>query len=447
MAYRDLSIVNISLQTTGVTSQGFGTPIFISSHRYFPERVRSYTSLNAAADDLPTDSPAYAAVREFFSNTPSVPLVKVGRREADLDLTVASGATSASLTFFASDGTDTYSLSVDVSGEVDQDAVATAIAAAIEGDADIGPLVDATATTNVVSVTPTSATDTFWVQSLSNELTESYTSSETAADVLTAVEDEDNEFYFVTAEDHTETFVLAMANEVEARLKLYFTSSQEQGALSSYTEGSATDVLGKIRDNAFARTKGFFHHQADSAFPECTYVGYNAPFLAGSVVWTNLTVNLPVSQDPATGKKLTATQKGNLEDRRAAFVDSVGGVNYIRQDETADGTPIDFIRGRDNYEIDLNTAFTNLLFNQKGGKLTSVAPISNTFVNVTNRYVARGFIEEGYEQFMDFPDFTDTPVADQEAGIYRAASFKCDLVGAIKFIGPINGTLAIDLQV
>lgn len=449
MAYRPLTQIDIGIKDVGVTAQGFGTPIFISSHRYFPERVRAYTSLTAAAEDLPTDSPAYIAVREFLSSTPSPSVVKVGRQEADLDLSVASGATSASLTFYATDGVNTYSLPIDITGATDEDDVATQIESAISGDSDIGALVTTSVSTNTVSITPASASDAFYVANLSSELTEAYTSSETAAEVLTAIEDEDEDFYFITAEDHSETFVLAMAEEAEARLKLYFTSSQEQGAITPYSEGAATDTLGKLADTNYLRTKGFFHHLADTAFPECTYVGINATADAGTVIWTNLPVSLPISQDPSTGNKLSATQKGYLEDRKAAYVDVKGGINHIRNDETASGTPIDTIRGRDNMEVDMDTAYANLLLSQNQTKLpfndAGIGVLKQTCIDVLRTYVSRGFIEPNFIDYVDFPLEDQVPLADKEQGIYQLGSWAAELTGGIKFVGPITGSLTLRL--
>lgn len=449
MSYRDLAIVNISLQATGITGEGFGTPLFASAHRYFPERVRAYTSLTAVGQDIPTSSNAYKAAESFFSNSPAPSLIKLGRREASLDLTVATGSTGASLVFSATDGTDTYSKTITITAQLDEDAVATGIAAAIEGDADIGPLVVATASTNTVSIDVAASSNDFWVQTLSSELSETYTTTETATDLLVALEQEDSDFYFFTAADHTETFVLAASDAIEARKKQYFVSVQEQTALGTYTEGSATDILGKLKDSGNTRTVAMFSHVADTEFPECTYVGYNAPFLAGSVTWSNLLLASPVAQDPSTGFALSATQKGNLIARDVSYVDPIGGQNVLRGGRTVSGTPIDFIRGRDSLENDLEVAYTNLLLNQRGGKLgytnASINRLVNTLINVLSRYVVRNFIREGFEQFINFPLVEDVPVADIEAGIYQAGTFSAELVGAITEIGPINGTLALDL--
>ena len=67
MAYIDLVTTNISLETNAVSTAGFGTPIFIGAHNWFPERVRSYGSLTEASADLPTDSDEYIALQGFFS--------------------------------------------------------------------------------------------------------------------------------------------------------------------------------------------------------------------------------------------------------------------------------------------------------------------------------------------------------------------------------------------
>lgn len=246
MAYQDIATVNIALQSAGVSIQGFGIPLFASSHRYFPERVRAYSSLEEAALDLPTSSNAYQAVEAFFSNTPRPSVIKVGRREAALDLTVATGSTSAGFTLFANDGTDTFSVTINVTAELDESAVATAIEAAISGDADVSALVTSSVATDVVSLDTASANATFWVENLSTELSETYTSIETASELLAALTLEDDDFYFFTADDHTGEFVEAAAEAIEARTKMYFFSTQAQDSLTPYVDGSATDLLGKI---------------------------------------------------------------------------------------------------------------------------------------------------------------------------------------------------------
>lgn len=447
MAYQDIAVVNIALQSAGVTAQGFGVPLFASSHRYFPERVRAYSSIEEATADLPTSSAAYQAVEAFFSNTPRPSLVKVGRREASLDLTVATGSTGAGFTLYANDGTTTYSVVISISGELNEAAVATAIDAAIAADTDVNALVTSTVSTNVVSLDVAAASYTFWVQDLTNELSEAYNSIETAAELIAEISLEDDDYYFFTADDHTDVFVEAAAEAIEARTKMYFFSTDDSTCLTPYADGSATDILGKVKDSAYFRTKGFFHHDADTQFPECLYVGYNAPFDAGSVTWSNLQVALAGSKDPVTGLVLSSTQKGYLEDRNAAYVDRIGGLSIIRNGLVAGGERIDSIRGRDNLQVDMDTAYTNFLISQQGGKVpyndTGISQLEGICRSVLARYVVRGFINTNYET--DFPRESQVPTADKQARIYQQGSFVAELTGAIELVR-ISGVLSLNLQ-
>lgn len=446
MAYTDIATINIALQTSGVSSVGFGTPMFITSSRYFPERVRSYGSLTEAAEDLPTGSDAYKALTAFFSNSPSVALVKIGRRDADLELSVPSSATSASLTFYASNGSTTYTLPISITGAANGAAVATAIAAAIEGDSNIGALVVASATSNTVAIDVAGSANSFWVKNLSSNITETYNSIETAAEVMTAIVDEDDDFYFVTADDHSQAFVLALAADIEARTKMYFTSSSEVGSLGVYNEGAATDTLGKLADLGYFRSKGIYSDTADTTFPECAYVGYNAMFLAGSVTWTNLNIALPAAKDPSSGFALSTTQKSNLDNRNAAFVEAKGGLKILRGGKVAGGERIDIIHGRDNLESDLDAAYTNLLVSQQGSKVPyndqGISLLESTCSGVLTRYVRRNFINPNFTT--NFPRIDSIPVSERQTRHYSQGTFKAELTGAIEFV-TVNGILALDL--
>lgn len=446
MAYQDIATVNISLQGAGVTIQGFGTPLFASSHRYFKERVRTYNDIDQVASDIPTEAPAYQAAEAFFSNTPSPASIKIGRREASLDITVASASTQASFTLFASDGVTNYNTVVNVTGQADANAVASAIDAAITADVDVSSLVVNTVSTNVVSIDVANPNYTFWIQDLSSNLSESYTTVETAADLIVNLSLEDDDYYFFTADDHSDEFVEAASEAIESRTKMYFFSTQDVTCLTPYIDGSSTDILGKIRSSSVFRTKGFFHQDADTDFPECLYVGYNAGFDAGSITWTNLQVALSGSKNPSLGILLSSTEKGYLEDRNAAYVDRIGGLSVIRNGQVAQGERIDSIRGRDNLEVDLDAAYTNFLISQQGSKVPyndiGISQLEGICRNVLGQYVVRGFINANY--VTDFPRESDVPVADKASRIYQQGKFSAELSGAIELVR-ITGVLSLDL--
>jgi len=75
----DIVSVQIALQTAGVSRGNFGTPMIVAPLMTFPERVRVYTSYNAASeDDLPPS--LLTALSDCFGQIPRPKQVKVGRR-------------------------------------------------------------------------------------------------------------------------------------------------------------------------------------------------------------------------------------------------------------------------------------------------------------------------------------------------------------------------------
>lgn len=452
MSYRNLTNISVTLQNVGVTRLGFGTPLFASSHRYFPERVRQYTSLRGVAEDIPVSSPTYRAAQGYFSMTPAPSSIKIGRREADLTLTVATNSTSGSLTVFVNDGNSTHSVNASVSNLANGTAVAAALVTAIENDSNVGPLVVASATSNTISLDVAAPNVDFWIKNLSNNISDSYTTSESATELLAAITLEDDDFYFFSAEDHSQEFVLAAAQDIEARTKMYFVSLQDVGILTSYNAGSATDTAGKLADSGFDRTKVFFHHLADTVFPETVHVASNAPFDAGSVVWANIRLPVPISQNPVLGRALTVSEKSFLEQRNVAYVERIatGGVtvdgSILRNNRVASGEWISNIRGRDNMAVDLEAEYTSLLLSQRGSKIPysdeGVSLLKNACRNVLERYVLRNFIKSNY--ILDFLPVSQMSTSDRSAGVYNGGSFRAELQQGILFVD-VSGTLSLNL--
>lgn len=272
---------------------------------------------------------------------------------------------------------------------------------------------------------------------------------ETPAEAVAAANDYDSDWYFLTAESHDAAVVADYDTAIQAYNKLYIFSSQEQTSLTAYDEGVSTDALAVVKGANNDRTKGFFHHLADTEYPEVYWAAYNSVFPAGSVNWENIIVNLPVAQDPSTGLPLSSTQKGYLEDRNAAYTERLGANQVIiRNARTASGQWMDFIHGRDKLAEDINVALKNLLSRQKGGKLpytnAGITQIMSTVDNVLNLYTTNpyNFISEGYK--LSFKMRNEIPDADVEARIYRQGSFSAQLQSAING-ATINGVLSITI--
>ena len=429
--------VNIVLRTSTVSRAGFGTPIFISQHRNFVERVRTYQSLTAVAEDFFTDDAAYIAASQFTANTPKVSAFKIGRRVANPVFTPVDVA----------EGT-TYSISLSAEGEEltisytavaldDAEDVATGLIADIPVSDPIEAHLTIAAAGGTVTVVPTSTSVEYTVTDKTN-MSITYTSTETAADVYNAISEVDSDFYFITTDDHTAAFVDAMATVVQSTEKVYFTSSQETASLSTYTI-AATDALGVLKTNNYSRTTGLWHHQADEKFPECNYVAHNAPYAPDvkAVVWDGRQLaGLPVSTN-TNGNQITATQIQNLDARNASYIVNTAAGARVLGGKMADGTWID-----DQITLDTMTARVRegqeaLILNQQGSKLPGglegISLCEGALQSSLNPFIAAKSITRA-------DIFTENAVIDNQTRTLSGMEFTAYLTGAILRV-VINGNL------
>jgi hypothetical protein len=443
MSNKPIVTVNVSLQTATVSRKGFGTPIFISAHHNFPQRVRSYSGLKAVGEDFNSTDSAYIAAQGVFSNTPSVATFKVGRREANSIVTPTDVAVSSvhALTISVNDG-DTLSVSItSESGDTAADA-AEALKVAIDADTAISDHVTTAVTgvadAGILTISPKVTGDVFGISSTSNVALTTEAPTEAAGDVLTAVLEEDEDFYFVSAEDHTETFVLAMAAAVEAQTMLYFVSSGGATSLTSAYSPSATDVLGLLKQGNFERTVSLWSQVADSAYPECNFLGVNAPYAPDqrAVVWAGTNISVTLAKN-ALGNRLTSTQEKNLFDRNANYVtETAVGIRQLGG-KTVSGAWIDDVNNRDTIVSRVKEGQQALILNQGGSKLEggregvllSEAKLTETLTPFITSKALTSFT-------------TDTSAAsiDQDTRALSNMAFEGVLSGAIIQI-LINGTL------
>tara|TARA_Y100000310_G_scaffold74348_1_gene70505 strand:- start:32036 stop:33400 length:1365 start_codon:yes stop_codon:yes gene_type:complete len=448
-----IATVNIALRTATVSRAGFGTPIFISSHRAFLERVRTYNNLTAVAQDFETDSPAYIAAQGLFASSPSPAQIKIGRREASMVLTpnnVANG-TQYTVTVAVNDG-DAVAVSYTATTGNTAEDVVDAIVAAIAADADVSAHVtvtkNGTGDATTVTLAPTTTADTLVLSSLTN-LSQSGVSTETAADVLQQVRNADDDFYFVTADDHDSTFVLDMAAAVQALEKLYFVSTQEQSSIDTPYSVSSSDILASLVNGGFTRTAGFWSHDADSKYRECNFVGANAPYSPDqrAVIWANISLpGVPVALDTSVtpNLKLTATQQTNLDNRNASYVKVTLAGNRVTDagGKVASGQFIDEMRILDNMTARVREGQVALFANQAGGKVpgnaNGIALSRAALANSLNPFVASTAID-GYT--ID----VSNAVVDAASRTLTGMTFDANLSGGIVRV-VINGNLTSQNQ-
>ncbi|EFV7170065.1 DUF3383 family protein [Shigella flexneri] len=443
--------VDITLNTAGTTREGFGLPLFLASTDNFEERIRGYTSLTEVAEDFDESTAAYKAAKQLWSQTPKVTQLYIGRRTMQYTVSIPDTVAEGS----------EYSLTVAIGGGVSQPFQYTAkendtalivlneFKSQIEASPTIkdGVNVSVTGTGASATMIITKAGDNDFVKvtSITSTTSIAATTADTASAALASIEAYSTDWYFISAEDRTQQFVLAMASEIQARKKIFFTANADVKALQGTDLTSATDVPAQLAKSKYTRTVCLWHHTAEYDYPEMAYIAYGAPYDAGSIAWGNAQLTgVAASLQPANQRPLTSIQKSALDTRSCNFIDLDGGVPVVRRGITSGGEWIDIVRGVDWLESDLKTSLRDLLINQKGGKITyddtGITRIRQVIETSLQRAVNRNFLST---YTVTVPKASQVALADKKARILKDVTFHGILAGAILDVD-LKGTVAYE---
>lgn len=447
-----LAIANIALDTASVSRQGFGTILFVGKHNYFSERIRTYTStLSMAEDGIPTDSNIYIAAQGAFSQNPSPTSIKIGRQETTSVLALDNFVASTSTHTVTLEANGIAEATIAVPAAVDEettiDDIKTAIDAIFSTKITVTK-VGAGASATLELTQAVSGTDWFVVSGLIN-LVESFValSTETPADTIAAISSEDDAYYYFTAEDKSNAFVLGAAADIEAKLKVYRTSLFEANDLLATPSGTIAD----LNTANYFRTSAFFHHEAATKFPEVAALAEIAFAVTGTVTYANRVVAAVSPSQNIDGKDLTATEQANLRKVNGDFFARVGQSTsdpvITVVGKVASGEFIDNIVGRDNLQVDIEADMTNLLIRQKASKVAfnnkGANQLRSVLQTTLSLYTFNGihnFIEDDF--VITIPDQVDFNPADKATRTFKQITFTAQLTNAIHML-EITGTLTL----
>lgn len=454
MAYTPIVNVSISINATPLTQAGFGTPLFITSHRFAEDRVLEVAStaeLTGAPYNFPTDHPAVIAVGQAFAQVPRVPTVKIGRRDMKAVITPEHPAEDTDTTYGVTVTVGDFSRLINItitddtsggSAKTEEDVV-DALITEITSDSNFSGIqavkAGSSESATLELLSAKSGDDatyfTATLESGSNFVGVSYTANETPADTLDAISQIDTDWYFVAFDDRSsDTTIIEMADALAAsgNPHLYFVGSEDTENLKPYQAGNS-DLFAKLRDGNYDNVVTFFHHLANENYVEMGFIGANAPYDAGSVTWANVQIrNVGFSQDPFRNRPLTTVQKSALSNKNANYIELDAGVGFTRSGKTAGGEWIDVIRGVDWQTADLNTSLRALLLNQKGGKISytdqGTAQVREVISSSLQRGVNRDFLTD-YE--VNVPLVANISLNDRLSRILTGVTFTGFLAGAI----------------
>lgn len=447
MPYQPSVSSNITRNTTSAEGISLDFPIFCASHTYFKERVRNYSSWDGFREDesIPSGSDMYNAVKTAFTQNPAPSRVYVGRRAVDTTIITPDSIELGKVYGFQAlsyNNTTGDIANVVVSFEATDTLPATVLGSWLT---QTNALTGATAvisggTLEVVADTGYSIVIKSFVKSSAT-----YVSTENATDLLTAIQAEDNDWYCMVADDHTEAFQLEMASAIEATNgdypKIYWTSTSSAGTVVAIAD-PATDIGAKLKGLNYNRTILDNSHVSEYVFPEIGSFSYNSVYQAGSTTYKFMRVaGVPAAADTTTGNRLTEEQQGYLEDRNMGYMAVERGQNFYHGGKTVGGEWTDIVIGSDWLNDQIEVAVLNLFLNNKGSKVSYAKPaaIKSTIDQVLQRAVNIGFLD-GYKG-AEIPDYlTEVPFSEKVSRILDNVKWTGYIAGAVHF-AIINGNL------
>lgn len=430
--------VQISLNTNGVSKEGFSTMLVVGTHANNLNRVTTYTNINDLINDgFSTDDPIYRAVSAAFSQTPRPRQVKVGRRQVEeVNLSVNN----------VKDNTD-YTITVsskDTDGTVDEEAykynsqtsaTATKIVEGLQALMASDTAVTATASGEKLQLTAKSG-KSFAIKISSNLSAELTEPTEEIADTMSAVMASDSDFYGIVLASRDKDDIMAMAEWVETQTKLFGTSTAEQGAKDSETD---TDLLSMLKAKNYYRTFAFYHELADSEYLEAGVMARCFAIEPGGETWANKVLS------GLTADNLTETEYLAISGKNGNTFETFRNKSITQNGKVAGDEWIDVIRFRDWLQEEITVNVFNLLINSDKVPYTDagIALVENQIRQALLLGQRRGGIapteydEDNNENLgftIEMPLAANIPANTKAQRLLEDVSFTARLAGAIHVV-------------
>lgn len=261
---------------------------------------------------------------------------------------------------------------------------------------------------------------------------------ESWTEAASAVQDAEDDWYFLTASTHDSDDIQELAAWVETQEKLYGTSYADLDAQDPAIE---TDPGFILNQQVFDRTFLVWSEDANDEYPEASYIGLQAPKDPGSTTWKfrELTGVTPSTMSPTAkltlaGDKFASGKGYNVYTRE-------GGRNMMSEGKVVSGEFIDTMRFVDWLRARMREAIFARLMNSEKIPFTNegFAIIEGEMRKVLQRGVAVG----GLSSFtVTVPDARSLDFNERANRVATGFRFEGILAGAIHFVG-IDGTVTV----
>jgi len=431
------SIVSVSITADSTTPSrtGFGTQLIVSYHTRFAENYRLYSSLaEMSADGFQTYDDAYRMAARAFAQNPAPASVCVGRLPAapayrqELTITSAVEGEIVKCTVVAPATGTATEISYTIGAAETTSTVATAVELLIEAVAGV----DSAAASAVITVTPTTAGRKVHIYGLQNCTLVETTVDGNYDDFLTTLENEYDDWYFITTDTCSQANVNLVATWVASRKKLYFVSTNADNELagtgtlgSSLSTNERVVILWTVNSHEFA-ANGW-----------AAVIGVQDP---GSITAALKRIS------GVTTKRLTTTQKNNLETDNINHYLKIARLDRTRPGKTTYGEWIDIRHGIDALEARIQEDAFGLLASAPkvpytaGGLDLVRATVLASLKVFEGKGDVTGLIAEGTSSVL-VPAIADISPTNKSNRELNGVRFSGTLEGAVHAL-TITGTLS-----
>jgi Protein of unknown function (DUF3383) len=434
MALSDIVQVNITATSAFPSLPNFGEPLIAAVTSAFTPLTMEFSSLSAMVTQgfLVTD-PAYLAASKIWSQNPSVPAIKVGRRALSytqtLTLTALSAVTGVVYNLSVGGKAVTYT----VPGASTTTTVATAITSLITALALSG--VVATSSAAIITLTQTAGVLVDVVQDFQHMSFADITADPGIATDLAAILVFDSNWYGLILDSNSKAEVVAAAAWVEANpAKLFITN----GSDTAVSAGTGGNTLKTLKAAAYSRT-AYLHSQSQLlSYSGAAWMGKQFTATPGSDNWAFKTLA------GVTVDNLSDAQIHQIENDNGNVYTAVAGVNITQFGVLPSGQWIDVQRGLDWFAATMQTNIFGVLANNSKIPYTDAGMdvLRSTILGVFQTAINNGFLAATPAPILNIPLVANQSPTDRGARRVNNITFSANLAGAVNKL-VISGTVSV----
>lgn len=419
----DIVQVQISRETQAVSRAAFNIPLFIAEHTAFSERTRTYTSFTALAEEFPSSTSVYEAGSRYFGQELVPASIVIGRKQIDaVDGSIATVANSTAYTVTI----NTFPVTITSDASATAIEIVAALKIAVTAETDIVGITFTDNLDGTFEVGPTVPGSAWSISASSNISLVNQASTESWADAITAVEQENNQWIALNTETHTDADILEIAEAIEAREKIYVVSTSSAGVKTSGT----TDIASQLKALGYQKTAVMWKADADENFPECAWTAYQIQPVPGSNTWAYKTLT------GTAVDKLTGTETVNLNNKNVNTYENIGGVNATTTGKMIGGEFIDVMVGVLWLTARLRERIWFRLVNSSKIPYTQagVAVIEAEVRAQLQEGIRNNFLADSPAPTISVPDVLNVDPNLRATRTLEDLSFEARLAGAIHFV-------------